>query len=129
MLQIRHDVFETNSSSTHSITVCSKNDYDLWKSGKVYLNDGWWRKDNQSQYKDKTFVTHDEAIDIIECDGRDVEYNEDNYENFDKYIADVYNICSFDEYFANEYLEDFYASYTTETGETVVAFGLYGYDY
>lgn len=129
MLQIRSNVFETNSSSTHSITMCLKDDYDLWESGKVYLNDGWWGSNNQSQYKGKKFVTRDEAINIIKCGGGDIEYDKEHYNNFDEYIAEEYDIYSFDKYFDNEYLEDFCDSYTTETGETIVAFGLYGYDY
>lgn len=129
MLQIRRNVFETNSSSTHSITMCSKDDYDRWINGDVYLNDGWWSKNNESEYKDKKFVTRDEAIDIIKCSGRNIEYDNECYESFDKYIAEEYEIYTSDEYFENEYLENFYESYTTDSGETVIAFGLYGYDY
>ena len=33
--QIRRGVFETNSSSTHSITMCSGEEYDKWCSGKL----------------------------------------------------------------------------------------------
>lgn len=31
---IRRGVFETNSSSTHSLTMCSENEYDKWERGK-----------------------------------------------------------------------------------------------
>lgn len=129
MLQIRRNVFETNSSSTHSITMCSKDDYDRWNSGEVYLNKGWWSKDNESEYKNKKFVTRDEAIDIIKCDGSNIEYDDEYYDSFDEYIAKEYNIYTIDEYFENEYLESFEGSYTTDSGETVIAFGLYGQDY
>lgn len=129
MLQIRRNVFETNSSSTHSITMCSKDDYDRWINGEVYLNEGWWRNDNESKYKDKKFVTRDEAIDIIKCNGGSIEYDDECHENFDEYIAEEYEIYTSDEYFENEYLESFKDSYTTDSGETVIAFGLFGYDY
>lgn len=33
--QIRGNVFETNSSSTHSITICSKKDFEKWKDGEL----------------------------------------------------------------------------------------------
>ena len=33
--QIRRGVFETNSSSVHSITMCMKSDYDKWVSGEL----------------------------------------------------------------------------------------------
>lgn len=129
MLQIRRNVFETNSSSTHSITLCSKDDYNRWMNGEVYLNEGLWLKDNESEYKDKKFVTRDEAIDIIKCSGGDIEYDNEYYESFDEYIAEEYEIYTSDEYFENEYLESFEDSYTTDSGETVIAFGLFGYDY
>ena len=64
MKVIRRGVFETNSSSTHSITMCSKEDYDKWESGDVYLNDGsGWA--SLSTNKDKQFVTKEEAIEIL----------------------------------------------------------------
>ena len=64
MIQIRNGVFETNSSSTHSLVMCMKNDYDKWANREVYLNNeaGW---SSYSEYKNKQFVTKEEAIDII----------------------------------------------------------------
>lgn len=35
MKQIRRNVFETNSSSVHSITMCSLEDYEKWKRGEL----------------------------------------------------------------------------------------------
>ena len=32
--QIRRGVFETNSSSVHSITMCSSDEYDKWTKGE-----------------------------------------------------------------------------------------------
>lgn len=37
--QIRRGVFETNSSSVHSLTMCSGEDYKKWKDDKVL----YWR--------------------------------------------------------------------------------------
>ena len=52
MRQIRRNVFETNSSSVHSMTICMKSDFDKWVSGEVYLNkNGGWR--SYSVYKRK----------------------------------------------------------------------------
>ena len=33
--QIRRGVFETNSSSTHSLTMCSEEEFEAWKRGEV----------------------------------------------------------------------------------------------
>lgn len=35
MIQVRNGVFETNSSSTHSITMCTKEEFQRWKNGKL----------------------------------------------------------------------------------------------
>ena len=37
-VQIRHSVFETNSSSTHSLSIISKEQSDLLDKGEVYIN-------------------------------------------------------------------------------------------
>lgn len=38
--QVRLNVFETNSSSIHSLTMCSKADFDRWINGEL-LYDKW----------------------------------------------------------------------------------------
>lgn len=40
MRQIRRNVFETNSSSTHSLTMCSEDEFDNWRNGLI-LFDKW----------------------------------------------------------------------------------------
>lgn len=144
MLQIRKNVFETNSSSTHSITMCSQDEYDAWMKGDVLLNEGWWGKDNESEFKDKKFVTRAEAEDIIrkdpfydeEKDGdlSKIPNNELAYEHYDyetkSYLGHDYRFYTIENYMEeNECLEWFDEKYTTPSGETVVTFGLYGTDY
>ena len=133
MLQMRKNVFETNSSSTHSITMCTQDEYDAWANGDVLLNDGWWGKDNTSEFKDKKFVTREEAEDIIKHNKYHEptdELSDLSDEEFDEYCYDMdYELYSMDKYFEKEYLEWFDEKYTTPSGETVVAFGLYGTSY
>ena len=38
--QIRRGVFETNSSSTHSIVICSEEEYKKWVKGELMF-DSW----------------------------------------------------------------------------------------
>ena len=38
MKQIRKGVFETNSSSTHSITICTREDFNKFKSGELVFD-------------------------------------------------------------------------------------------
>lgn len=38
MKQIRKNVFETNSSSTHTLAICTENEYKDWQGGKLLFN-------------------------------------------------------------------------------------------
>ena len=118
MRTIRRGVFETNSSSTHSITLCAKEDYDKWEKGEV-LNCGG------------NFLTKDEAIENL----REDKYFTKYHPNFDFTDEDAVNealkeedYVTSKEYFEDEYKESFESTYTTKSGDTVVAFGKYGYD-
>ena len=55
---IRFNVFETNSSSVHSLCICTEEEFDAWKKGELYYN-YWddeftknpvdrWNEDNQT---------------------------------------------------------------------------------
>ena len=37
-VQIRRGVFETNSSSVHSVSICDKTDYDRWVNDEIKYN-------------------------------------------------------------------------------------------
>ena len=37
-IQVRNSVFETNSSSCHTLCVCTKEEYDAWKEGKLFFD-------------------------------------------------------------------------------------------
>lgn len=70
MKQIRRGVFETNSSSVHSITMCMKSDYDKWVAGELYFD---WYNDNlvsqeiveASDYKER-YYSYEQYCDKIE---------------------------------------------------------------
>lgn len=42
MKQIRKNVFETNSSSTHTLAICTEDEYKDWQNGKLLFNK--WRE-------------------------------------------------------------------------------------
>ena len=57
-INIRKNVFETNSSSVHSLCICTEEEFDAWKKGELYYN-YWddeftknsvngWDEDNQT---------------------------------------------------------------------------------
>lgn len=123
MIQVRQGVFETNSSSTHSITMCTKNEFNEWVGGKIYRNDGCWY-DSTSVLKDKDFLTYDEAIELIKSSKYYEPMKED--ENVDDYFKE-YRIYSYDNW--GEYFETDVTNYTTPNGEEIVAVCYYGCDY
>lgn len=120
--QIRRGVFETNSSSTHSITMCSGEEYDKWCSGNLLF---WVGK--------KKFGTKEDIIEELKELTRwdnSLMYPDVNW-NDDSVVADIFDseeIQSSDEFFDDEYLETFEEKYHTPNGEEVVAFGKFGYD-
>ena len=106
--QIRRGVFETNSSSVHSLTMCMESDYDRWQKDHFYTREEAIAFEKTDKYIRKDFDWSNEE-----------EVNEILHENkFYDY-----------EYFWNkrcEYYETFEETMTTPNGERVVAFGYYG---
>ena len=114
MKQIRNGVFETNSSSVHSLTMCEADVYDKWCKGTGdYYFDG------------DDFHT---SADVL----KEYEENKESYTDFDEFLEENDLFKSVDEYYSKYedeyYFETFTQTYTTKNGEKVVAFGHYGYD-
>ena len=135
--QIRRGVFETNSSSTHSLTMCSKEDYDKWVNGEFMFD----------TYKDELVEMDITITDSDKAEARNLyDRKKDRYwkewsqlseeevnEWYDKYMyenkkIDTYRYKTYDDFFEDEYLETYEERYTTKSGEEIVAFGHYGYD-
>lgn len=127
-IQIRRNVFETNSSSVHSITMCSKDDFKKWKNNSDYYFLHRYGKPD-------IIGTKEEIINLLKAktykDGTPV-YSDIAWDN-ETSVKDLFwekNILTSDEYFDkyNEYFETFVGYCTTPKGEEVVAFGYYGRD-
>ena len=120
--QIRSSVFETNSSSTHSLTMMMKSDYKRWQTEELYLYNGSGWGWEFSKPVENQLYTRDEAIEFVK--------KNKYYKDVDEIDDDALRDCDFiswdDE--GNEYLVSFYKEFTTPSGETIVAFGEYGYD-
>lgn len=120
--QVRRGVFETNSSSTHSLTMMMKSDYDRWQSENLYLYDGsGWGYEFKSPILN-TLYTRDEAVEFAKYN----RYYRDEKVIDDDILKEMGFISG--DYEGSEYLEGFYQEFTTPSGETIVAFGEYGYD-
>lgn len=130
--QIRRGTFETNSSSVHSLTMCSQSDYDRWDNGEVIIFTGsdWCYPENNKPQKNH-FYTKEEVIAFEKSSkyapSEDFDWNDDDavmellHEN-EWYDSDYYwnNYC--------EEYETFEDTMVTQSGEKVVAFGYYGHD-
>lgn len=97
--QIRRGVFETNSSSTHSLTMCTESDFEKWLNGELV----WSRWD-------------DELVPITSKVRESMDNNEREYLTYDQF-----NDWDYLDY------ETFEQRFETPNNERVVAFGYYGY--
>lgn len=148
IFQVRQGVFETNSSSTHTLTICSKDDFDKWGRGEVFWLDNDWHKLDTN----KNFVTPEELEELVE------KYNEEQHERIDagdKFakVLDIDKVlnerpdydswrdsywdterssleaCTKDDFYArNGDLETYSETFTSPSGDEMVAFGAFGYD-
>lgn len=147
MIQIRAGLFETNSSSVHSLVLCNREDYNAWldeeKLLNLYYNEDWawkhWDSDKR-QYVDTTkgmppqFVTseqaafYDEYYPYPEMEENTWGYNsefqdaEGNYHERKFMTKEEY-----DKTYEWDF-ETFADSYITPGGEEVIAFGYFGHD-
>lgn len=107
--QVRLNVFETNSSMTHALTMCTDSEYRKWQNDEVY----WQRWSDD-------FITVKEAK---------KEFVDSDYTDFDEWRRDE-GLITYDEFYDYDYMqfETFGQTYTTPSGETIHAFGYYGHD-
>lgn len=143
MLQVRQGVFETNSSSTHSLNICTQEEFDAWtaKDSDICFIGEAWGEFSPSNFNGANFVTKQEVLD------RAIEVNKENEDKenyqphdierfFEKpkdkwyYESDAVgeNVYLAEDYESNT-LEYYERKFTTPSGDKMVAFGLYGQDY
>ena len=114
---VRLNTFETNSSSVHSLQILTKNDYDKWINGD-YLDE-----------LNNKVLSKEEVLELIKEDLSEEEFKEFvsyDKEKFDRVIKE-WELYSYDMY--GEDFEYYKKSFTTASGDNMVAFGYYGADY
>jgi hypothetical protein len=94
--QTRCNGFKTDSILTHSITICTKEEYQQWIKGKLIYD-----RENES------------LVDINKVNITDEYELHCMYETIDEYMT-------------TEYLETYSTIYTTKSGDEIVIFGKYG---
>lgn len=126
MKQIRSQVFETNSSSTHAFCICTQKDYNAWLSGECVFD--WDR--NTGKY----IIPKQQAIEYVLNCCPTTELRKAIMEKDQKMIDDV--LCwsgfyTYDYYMEREQSvaeEKEFATITTDNGDLVVGFWHYGHD-
>lgn len=117
MKSIRIGVFETNSSSTHSLTICSKAEFEAWQNGDVLFS-----------IDSEKFMTMEEIKEEWEKDTENRKQKGCSYsETLEEYM-EKQRIVTADNYDDEVYQETFEQHYKTASGDEIVAFGYYGYD-
>ena len=78
--QIRRNIFETNSSSTHSLTMCSEEEFEQWKNGKVLFDEDGetFVKASELSNKDKEYAVAVEYKEKLKTKCPTVEQNVGN---------------------------------------------------
>ncbi len=143
MINIRSCVFETNSSSTHSINICTRKDWLNWKEGKLLYNpyeehfiDNYLLSEEKKMarlreyyesmikkefYKEFQDLTKEEVRNLMMravSDGYIFDSNAD---------VDCYDYFTYSDFWdTDDELEHYVTNYTSESGEEIVIFGKYG---
>ena len=120
MIQVRKNVFETNSSSTHSLVMAVASEFDRWERGEVYYCNSWYKWDEENapaEFKGKFEKGKLYPVELV-----DAYYAAKDEER------DSYDFRTYGEFCDNEYLEYEEYSYTTPSGEVIKACAVYGYD-
>ena len=133
-IQIRQGVFETNSSSTHSITMCESSSFKKWKEGELYIN---LNKEGDEQFLLTDVAKKWNKDFILNNHDKITWFTKENYENYETdelgYVID----CSYADYCYISYNQwctmfncyDIYSNdYETKSGDKITAFGYYGHD-
>lgn len=129
MKTIRRGVFETNSSSTHSITIIDKDIYDEWKL-----------KNDCYDFNTKKIISKEERFKTLLFNtffdtyyGQDSDYvSETDIENYLQYNQKYEEIpLTYDEY--NDTLEDYELehdinNFKTKSGDELIIICRYGHD-
>ena len=102
MNKTREACFEANSSSTHTLTLCTKSDFDRWINGELIYD-----------------CDKEELIPLTGDIMKEKE-EEDDYKRYMTY--ENFNDWSYLDY------ETFVQEFKTPGNEEVVAFGYYGYE-
>ena len=81
--QIRVGVFETNSSMTHALTICTEEQYEKWQNGEIFWDN--WHDRMETKSREELMKEFEEY-----------EYR-DRYEDFDEWRRENKSLLTYDE--------------------------------
>ena len=119
MIQVRNNVFETNSSSVHSICLCSKDVYNRWAESRSEIEENSYLWDKYSG----NMIPIGEILSEIP-----MTFDEAKRINFSCLPARYYTVERYDGYMSDQWFEEYHTETTSPSGDEMVAFGYYGHD-
>lgn len=127
-MRVIKTIFETNSSTTHSVVVMPKEKYDKWTSGLYYFNGSYYGNEPKGEKPvDGEIYTEEQVLEFLSELG--YKYNDEDYDSVSQYVEDCdVGFISWEAWFEDEYLETDKTWYTTPGGEEIVICCKYGFD-
>lgn len=147
MKQIRKNVFETNSSSTHTLAICTEDEYKDWQDGKLLFNK--WnetfikntikitkqdRKEAEEYYTRSKGKYYKDWSELTDAEREEYTYNRVSQQRrqeknslFDDYEGSGLTYQEFMQDCGNDGLETDVSHYTSPSGDKLVITCAYGY--
>lgn len=145
MKQIRCNVFETNSSSTHTLAICTEDEYKDWQDGKLLFNK--WnetfvknsinitkqdRKEAEERYTIYKGKYYKDWSELTEAEREEYTYNyiaqQRRQEKSFSFEEDGLTYQEFMQNCNNDGLETETSHYTSPSGDKLVITCAYGYN-
>lgn len=145
MKQIRKNVFETNSSSTHTLAICTEDEYKDWQDGKLLFNK--WnetfvknsinitkqdRKEAEERYTTYKGKYYKDWSELTEAEREEYTYNyiaqQRRQEKSFSFEEDGLTYQEFMQNCKNDGLETETSHYTSPSGDKLVITCAYGYN-
>lgn len=137
MIIIRRNIFETNSSSTHSCTIFTADEYNKFEARDLYINSSW--VNTSSEFKGKTLLDRAQIVDLL-TKSENKRYEDygwrlkpfiddrDHFETLLKEFSLYWDFMNIEAYKDVDDLQIDFHEYITPSGDNIVVMCKYGYD-
>lgn len=119
MIKVRSNVFETNSSSVHTICLCSKDVYERWAESRSEIKEDSYLWD---KYTDNLIPISEILSDIP------MTFKDAKEINFSCLPEHYYTAERYYDYMNDKWYEMYHTETTSPSGDEMVAFGYFGHD-